>query len=52
MNGACGKLDSSVIRQALTTGKRSNLFITAPAEGLYLDEVNYGENTGVVTADE
>lgn len=52
LNCACGKLDAGDIRIALENGKRSNLFITAPAEGLYLDEVNYGEITGDISVNE
>lgn len=52
LNAACGKLDASDIRDALETGKRSVYFVTAPAEGLYLDEVNYGEITGELSVNE
>jgi tRNA pseudouridine38-40 synthase len=34
-----GKLASSVVRQALQSGSRADLGITAPPEGLYLDRV-------------
>ncbi len=43
LNAARGKLDKRSILELLESGRRSNLCPTAPAEGLYLDEVIYPE---------
>ena len=40
---ARGKLTAEDIRTVLRTGRRTNLCMTAPAEGLYLDYVDYGD---------
>lgn len=41
LNAARGKLTDDKVREILETGKRSLLCPTAPAEGLYLDKVEY-----------
>ena len=43
LNAARGKLDKGSILKILESGQRVNLCATAPAEGLYLDEVIYPE---------
>jgi len=41
LNAAAGKIDRKGIRERLASGVRDRLVATAPAEGLYLDEVFY-----------
>lgn len=45
-----GKLPQSALQKALDSGQRSDLGVTAPAEGLYLDHVQLAEPDGAVAA--